>query len=165
MVNNKEFHKVLRAWLDSYDMRAAEFARRYGCSREMVRQWLSGRIQNPYDNTIDNMCEVLDITVEEFWAGPPLTPADIINKKNFEKRRMKNELTTRQQQILDFIISFIQNKGYSPTLREIAKAVGIGAPTGVRLVLEVLVKKKYIFRGPWRSRGIELVDEHKSCLY
>lgn len=166
MVNNKEFYKVFHAWLDSHDMRAAEFARRYGCSREMVRQWLSGLVLIPRDETIDKMCEVLDITVEEFWAGPHLKPGekqDIINKKNFEKRRMKNELTSRQQQILDFIKSFMQKRGYPPTLQEIAKNVGISTPTGVRVNLEALLKKKYIIRGPWRSRNIELVDEPKSC--
>ena len=165
MVNNTEFHIVFRAWLDSYDMRAAEFARRYGCSREMVRQWLSGQVQNPQDDTIDNMCEVLNVTVEEFWAGPPLKPYKkpvITKKKTLKKKRMKKLLTKRQQQILDFIISFMQNRGYPPTLREIGNTIGIGTPTGVRVNLEAIEKKKYIIRRPWLSRGIELVDEQKN---
>ena len=75
---------------------------------------------------------------------------------------MKKILTKRQQEIFDFIVSFMQERGYPPTLREIAKEVGIGTPTGVRVNLEAIEKKKYIIRRPRLSRGIELVDEPKN---
>ena len=74
---------------------------------------------------------------------------------------MKTLLTKRQQEILDFIESFMQKRGYPPTLREIGKAVGIGSTNGVVAILTALEKKKYIIRRRWLSRGIELVNAPK----
>lgn len=70
---------------------------------------------------------------------------------------MKRILTKRQQEILDFIEGFIQQRGYPPTLREIGNQFGISSTNGVRVNLAALEKKKYIIRRPWLSRGIELI--------
>ena len=78
MPENKKFHELFRLWLDYFNMNASEFARRYGCGREAVRQWLQGHVRNPYDSTMEKMCTVLGITVNEFWDGPPLK----LDKKN-----------------------------------------------------------------------------------
>ena len=43
-----------------------------------------------------------------------------MNKINFNSAE-KKQLTERQEQILGFIQDFIQESGYPPTLREIAK--------------------------------------------
>ncbi|MFC1607296.1 transcriptional repressor LexA [Candidatus Latescibacterota bacterium] len=74
---------------------------------------------------------------------------------------MKKILTKRQQEILDFIESFMQRRGYPPTLREIGNEFGISSTNGVRVNLAALEKKNYIVRRPWLSRGIELVDAPK----
>ncbi len=74
---------------------------------------------------------------------------------------MKKILTKRQQDILDFIESFMQKRGYPPTLREIGNEFGISSTNGVRVNLAALEKKNYIIRRPWLSRGIELVDAPK----
>jgi repressor LexA len=71
---------------------------------------------------------------------------------------MKLTLTTRQQDILDFIETFSQERGYPPTLREIGNQFGISSTNGVRVNLAALEKKQYIRRLPWLSRGIELVN-------
>lgn len=75
---------------------------------------------------------------------------------------MKKILTKRQQEILDFIESFIQKRGYPPTLREIGNEFGISSTNGVRVNLAALEKKKYIIRRPWLSRGIELIYAPKT---
>ena len=75
---------------------------------------------------------------------------------------MKKILTKRQQEILDFIESFLQQHGYPPTLREIGNAFGISSTNGVRVNLAALEKKKYIIRRPWLSRGIELIYAPKT---
>ena len=75
---------------------------------------------------------------------------------------MKKILTQRQQDIFDFIVRFMQERGYPPTLREMCNEFGIKSTNGVRVILEALVKKRYIIRRPWLSRGIELVDEPKN---
>ena len=74
---------------------------------------------------------------------------------------MKRTLTKRQQEILDFIESFIQRRGYPPTLREIGNEFGIKSTNGVRVNLAALEKKQYIVRRPWLSRSIELVHAPK----
>jgi len=74
---------------------------------------------------------------------------------------MKKILTQRQQNILDFIESFSQKRGYPPTLREIGNEFGISSTNGVRVNLAALEKKNYIIRRPWLSRGIELVNVPK----
>lgn len=58
----------------------------------------------------------------------------------------KPKLTDRQQEILDFIVSDIQNKGYPPTLREVANQFDISSTQGVRRHIDALEKKGYIFR-------------------
>ncbi|MFA6471505.1 MAG: transcriptional repressor LexA [Candidatus Latescibacterota bacterium] len=75
---------------------------------------------------------------------------------------MKKILTKRQQDILDFIESFLQKRGYPPTLREIGNEFGISSTNGVRVNLAALEKKKYIIRRPWLSRGIELIYAPKT---
>jgi len=70
---------------------------------------------------------------------------------------MKRILTKRQQEILDFIEEFIEERGYPPTLREIGDHFGISSTNGVRVNLAALQKKQYIIRRPWLSRGIELI--------
>jgi len=74
---------------------------------------------------------------------------------------MKRILTKRQQEILDFIESFAQKRGYPPTLREIGNEFGISSTNGVRVNLSALEKKQYIRRRPWLSRGIELINVPK----
>jgi repressor LexA len=77
---------------------------------------------------------------------------------------MKKLLTTRQQEILDFIEDFIGKRGYPPTLREIGNEFGISSTNGVRVNLAALEKKQYIIRRPWLSRGIELVHSPKAVI-
>lgn len=59
---------------------------------------------------------------------------------------MKPKLTERQQEILDFIVTEIQRRGYPPTLREISHRFDISSTQGVRRHIDALEKKGYIFR-------------------
>jgi len=56
-------------------------------------------------------------------------------------------LYRRQKQILDFISQYIQKYGSSPTLVEIAEAMGLSSLATVHEHLEALEKKKMIMRG------------------
>jgi len=56
-------------------------------------------------------------------------------------------LTRRQLQILQFIHESVQSRGYSPTLREIAQAVGLTSQSTVSYHLNGLVEKGYLSRG------------------
>ncbi|MFL2869639.1 MAG: transcriptional repressor LexA [Pirellulaceae bacterium] len=70
-----------------------------------------------------------------------------------------DQLTARQHAIFDMIYEQIINRGYGPTVREIADQFGIASPNGVVCHLKALEKKGLIIRSPNKSRAIELTDE------
>jgi repressor LexA len=67
-------------------------------------------------------------------------------------------LYKRQRQIVDFIAQFIQKNGFSPTLQEIATAIGVSSLATVHEHLQALIRKKIIKKFDGAVRGIELVD-------
>jgi repressor LexA len=66
----------------------------------------------------------------------------------------KAQLFPRQQTLLREIERFIKDKGYPPTLRELAAAVGVTSPSGVRQQLKALERKGVLALTPRRPRGI-----------
>ena len=68
-------------------------------------------------------------------------------------------LYKRQKQILDFISQYIQKNGYSPTLTEIAEAIGVSSLATVHEHLATMERKGVIKRYEGAVRGIELVDK------
>ncbi len=78
---------------------------------------------------------------------------------------MKKELTKRQEDILNFIQSFLQENGYPPTIRQIGSNFGISSTFGVKGHLDALERKGYLNKESYASRGISLVrnfeDEEK----
>ena len=64
----------------------------------------------------------------------------------------------KQKQILDFISQYIQINGYSPTLQEIADAMGLSSLATVHEHLQALERKNIIKRYDGAVRGIEVVD-------
>lgn len=70
-----------------------------------------------------------------------------------------DQLTARQREVFDMIYERIINRGYGPTVREIADQFGIASPNGVVCHLKALEKKGLIIRSPNKSRAIELTDE------
>ncbi|MBT1070302.1 transcriptional repressor LexA [Pelotalea chapellei] len=68
---------------------------------------------------------------------------------------LQHDLTPRQQQVLQFVTSHLDNQGYPPTLREIAAHLGVSGPLPVSKHLDALEKKGYIKRDKV-SRGIGL---------
>ena len=70
-----------------------------------------------------------------------------------------DQLTARQHEIFDMIYERIINRGYGPTVREIADQFGIASPNGVVCHLKALEKKGLIIRSPNKSRASELTDE------
>jgi len=64
-------------------------------------------------------------------------------------------LNERAREILAFIHSFKDERGYPPTIREIGKAFGISSTNGVRYYLNVLEKAGHLKRSGKISRGIE----------
>jgi len=69
---------------------------------------------------------------------------------------MKQALTNRQKQVLDFIERHFQKFGNTPTIREIGKNFKISSTNGVRTHLEALIKKGYLKKTELISRGLSL---------
>ena len=68
-------------------------------------------------------------------------------------------ITSKQQQILDYIKEEIVKRGYPPAVREICDAVGLKSTSSVHAHLESLEKKGYIRRDPSKTRAIEIIDD------
>ena len=68
-------------------------------------------------------------------------------------------LYKRQKQILGFLSLYIQKYGYSPTLQEIAEALGVSSLATVHEHLQTMAKKGIIKRFAGAVRGIEIVDK------
>jgi repressor LexA len=65
-------------------------------------------------------------------------------------------LSRRQEQILDFIETFLNRNAYPPTIREIQKELDISSTSVVDYNLNALEERGYIRRNRHISRGIEL---------
>lgn len=68
-------------------------------------------------------------------------------------------LYRRQKQILSFIKQYIDKYGYSPTLGEIAEAIGVSSLATVHEHLQSLQTKGVIKRFEGAVRGIEVLDQ------
>lgn len=68
------------------------------------------------------------------------------------------DLNPRQAAILDFIKKEISEKGYPPSVRQIADAVNLRSTSTVHMYLNVLAEKGYIRRDQLMSRAIEVLD-------
>lgn len=64
-----------------------------------------------------------------------------------------------QQRILDFIKSEIQSKGYPPSVREIANAVGLKSTSTVHGHLQRLEKRGLLHRDAMKPRAMEVVGD------
>lgn len=67
-------------------------------------------------------------------------------------------LYKRQRQIVDFIAQYIQRNGYSPTLQEIANAIGVSSLATIHEHLQALIRKKVLKKYDGAVRGLELID-------
>jgi repressor LexA len=65
-------------------------------------------------------------------------------------------LTARQQQIWDFLVEYVDQHGYPPTVREIGDAVGLASPSTVHAHLANLERAGLLRRDPTKPRALEL---------
>lgn len=73
-------------------------------------------------------------------------------------------LTKKQKMILDFIKSYIDKNGFSPTYEEIKKKFKLNALSGVYQHIESLSKKGLILKNENSARGIELIKNDKNTI-
>lgn len=82
----------------------------------------------------------------------------MLNQKLVQRERevAMAELSKMQQRIYDFLVSYIQSKGYPPSVREIGEAVGLKSPSTVHFHLKHLEEAGVIEKGAGKGRAITL---------
>jgi len=77
---------------------------------------------------------------------------------------MKTALTKKQRKTLDFISTFIEQKGYSPSYREIANGLKLNSVATVAQHIDTLVEKGFLEKGSNSARSLIPVDEVESSI-
>ena len=67
-------------------------------------------------------------------------------------------LTKRQKEVLNYLVTFINKNGYSPSFEEIARSMKLTSLATVHKHLSTLEKKGFIRRGYNQSRSIEVTQ-------
>ena len=70
-------------------------------------------------------------------------------------------LTARQQEIWQFLVTYVDDHGYPPTVREIGQEVGLASPSTVHAHLANLERVGLIKRDPTKPRAIELTGHRR----
>lgn len=71
----------------------------------------------------------------------------------------KPQLRPRTRDVLTALTAAIQDKGYPPSIRQLAKAVGLTSPSSVKHHLDILDEMGYIRRTPGQPRALELLKD------
>jgi len=74
-----------------------------------------------------------------------------------------DDITPRQQRILEFIRTTVRERGYPPTVREIGEAVGLTSSSSVHAQLANLQRKGILRRDPAKPRTIELSERRPAA--
>jgi repressor LexA len=69
---------------------------------------------------------------------------------------METELTPNQNKVFDYLKGYVRNKGFPPTLREIASHFGLKGPRAPQKTIAILERKGYLRKVPGGSRAIEI---------
>lgn len=71
----------------------------------------------------------------------------------------QNKISEKQQEILAFIQKATREKGFPPSVREIAEAVGLRSPSTVHAHLKVLDREGFIKRDGRKMRAISTTND------
>jgi repressor LexA len=74
----------------------------------------------------------------------------------FQERTMT--LTKRQKEVLDFLVTFLNKHGYSPSFEEIARSMKLTSLATVHKHITTLERKGFVRRGYNQSRSIEVTQ-------
>ena len=74
------------------------------------------------------------------------------------KMENRTKLTSTQEKVLYFVGDYLGEKGFPPTLREIASHFKLKGPKSPQKTLSILERKGYIRRVPGSSRAIEILE-------
>ena len=64
-------------------------------------------------------------------------------------------------EVLSFLNSYINDKGFCPSYREIASGVNLKSTNSVKAYLDILEERNFIKRQPTKNRTIEIIGKQK----
>jgi len=70
----------------------------------------------------------------------------------------KAKITKKQQAVLDFLQDFTDEKGYSPSYREIQAGLGLSSVSAVAEHIDNMVEKGILKKVPGAARSLEVLD-------
>lgn len=70
-------------------------------------------------------------------------------------------LTKKQKRVYDFIVKFINENEYAPTIREVAKGLNLSSPATVYKHIEALRNKGYLENNKRGTRILKIADKNK----
>jgi repressor LexA len=70
-------------------------------------------------------------------------------------------LTARQQEIWNYLVEYVDQHGYPPTVREIGEQVGLASPSTVHAHLANLERAGLLRRDPTKPRALELIGRER----
>ena len=68
-------------------------------------------------------------------------------------------LTKQQREAMDFIEGYIEDRGYSPTYREIATGLGLSSTSSVHRLMRHLTERGFVSHLPSKARSIVVVAQ------
>jgi repressor LexA len=71
-------------------------------------------------------------------------------------------LTQRQREVYEFVVGYVGDHGYPPTVREIGEAVGLASPSTVHAHLANLERAGFLKRDPTKPRALELTQRERA---
>lgn len=72
---------------------------------------------------------------------------------------MTGELTQRQQEVFQFLVTFKEKNAQAPTIQEICQHFGFKSPTSAQQHLNLIEKKGFLTKRPRTARSIQLSEE------
>ena len=70
-----------------------------------------------------------------------------------------NKITKKQEKLINAIEKFINQNGYSPTIRELCIILRKKSPATVKAMLDILYAKGYVSYIPGKSRTLKVYYE------
>ena len=74
---------------------------------------------------------------------------------------MKEKLTYKQEQVLNYVKEYIAKHKYPPAIRDICKGLGLNSPATVHVHLNRLEEKGYLKKDNFKNRTIELLVDNE----
>lgn len=66
-------------------------------------------------------------------------------------------ISKKEREVYNTIKAYIEKNGFSPSMREICRSVGIQSTATITVYLDKLESLGYIHRGKFVSRGISII--------